>query len=100
MTKIPKSFTVGGQDVEVKHVEFCEDSCLGDINLGQGEIRIAEYVSRNVPQSETSKLNTFYHELTHAILRTMGEYELNSNEKFVSTFCGFLTEAIRSFKYD
>lgn len=100
MTKIPKSLTVGGQDIEVKHVEFCEDSCLGDINLSQGEIRIAEYVSRNVPQSDTSKLNTFYHELTLAILRTMGEYELNSNEKFVCTFSGFLTEAIRSFKYE
>lgn len=100
MTRIPKSFTVGGQDIEVKHVELCEDSCLGDINLSQGEIRIAEYVSRNIPQSETSKLNTFYHELTHAILRTMGEYELNSNEKFVCTFSGFLTEAIRSFKYE
>lgn len=100
MTKIPKSFTVGGQDIEVKRVELCEDSCLGNIILGQGEIQIAEYVSRNVPQSETSKLNTFYHELTHAILRTMGEYELNSNEKFVCAFSGFLTEAIRSFKYN
>ena len=100
MTKIPKSFTVGGQDLEVKSVELCEDSSLGNIILGQGEIQIAEYVSRNVPQSETSKLNTFYHELTHAILRTMGEYELNNNEKFVCAFSGFLTEAIRSFKYD
>lgn len=100
MTKIPKSLTVGGQDIEVKQVEICEDSCLGDITLGRGEIRIADYVSRNVLQSETSKLNTFYHELTHAILRTMGEFELNNNEKFVCTFSGFLTEAIRSFKYD
>ena len=99
MNKIPKSFTVGGQDIEVKHVEICEDSGLGNIILGQGQIQIADNVSRNIPQSETSKLNTFYHELTHAILRTMGEYELNSNEKFVCSFSGFLTEAVRSFKY-
>lgn len=99
MNRIPKSFTVGGQDIEVKHVEICEDSGLGNIILGQGEIQIADNVSRNIPQSETSKLNTFYHELTHAILRTMGEYELNSNEKFVCSFSGFLTEAVRSFKY-
>lgn len=100
LNKIPKSLTVGGQDIEVKQVEICEESDLGNIILGQGEIQIANNVSRNIPQSETSKLNTFYHELTHAILRTMGEYELNSNEKFVCTFSGFLTEAIRSFKYE
>lgn len=100
MNKIPKSFTVGGQDIEVKQVELCEDSDLGNIILGQGEIQIANNVSRNIPQSETSKLNTFYHELTHAILRTMGENELNNNERFVCTFSSFLTEAIRSFKYE
>lgn len=100
LNKIPKSLTVGGQDIEVKQVDICEESDLGNIILGQGEIQIANNVSRNIPQSETSKLNTFYHELTHAILRTMGEYELNSNEKFVCTFSGFLTEAIRSFKYE
>lgn len=100
LNRIPKSFTVGGQDIEVKRVEFCEDSCLGNIILSQGEIQIANNVSRSIPHSETSKLNTFYHELTHAILRTMGEYELNNNETFVCSFSGFLTEAIRSFKYE
>jgi hypothetical protein len=29
----------------------------------------------------------------------MAEYELNNNEKFVCTFSGFLTEAVRSFEY-
>lgn len=100
MNKIPKSFTVGGQDIEVKEVDICEDSCIGDIILPQGEIQIAKYVTRGVEQSESSKLNTFLHELTHAILKTMGEYDLNANEKFVCTFSGFLTEAVRSFKYE
>ena len=99
MNRIPNKFTVGGQDINVKQVELCENSDLGNIVLGQGEIQIASYVSRGVPQSDTSKLNTFYHELTHAILRTMGEYELNSNERFVCTFSSLLTEAVRSFDY-
>ena len=99
MNRIPKKFQVGGQDVNVKQVELCENSDLGNIVLGQGEIQIADYVSRGVPQSQTSKLNTFYHELTHAILRNMGEYELNSNERFVCTFSSLLTEAVRSFDY-
>ena len=99
MNKIPKSFTVGGQEMEVQTVDICENSCVGNIILQQGVIQIANYVTRGIPQSETSKLNTFYHELTHAILKTMGEYELNNNERFVCAFSGFLTEAIRSFKY-
>lgn len=99
MNRIPKRFHVGGQDIEVQSVDICENSCVGDCWLAQGVIQIADYASRGVKQSETSKLNTFYHELTHAILRTMGETELNDNEKFVCTFSGFLTEAIRSFEY-
>ena len=52
----------------------------------------------DIPQSETSQLNTFFHELIHSILRTMGELELNDNEKFVNCFAGFLTEAIRTME--
>ena len=100
MNKIPNKFTVGGQDINVKQVELCENSDLGNIILGQGEIQIANFVTRGVEQSYTSKLNTFYHELTHAILKTMGEYELNNNERFVCSFSSLLTEAIRSFKYE
>ena len=99
MNRIPKSFTVGGQDIQVKEVDLCEDCCVGNIILAQGEIQIAKYVTRGIEQSESSKLNTFLHELTHSILKTMGEYELNSNETFVCSFSGFLTEAVRSFKY-
>lgn len=99
MNRIPNKFTVGGQDINVKQVDFCENSDLGNIILGQGEIQIANFITRGVEQSYTSKLNTFYHELTHAILKTMGEYELNSNERFVCTFSSLLTEAVRSFDY-
>lgn len=67
MNRIPKRFHVGGQDIEVKEVDICEDSCIGNIILPQGEIQIAKYVTRGIEQSETSKLNTFLHELTHSI---------------------------------
>jgi hypothetical protein len=30
----------------------------------------------------------------------MGEYELSANERFVCTFSGFLSEAIRSFEFN
>ena len=99
MIRIPKSFTVGGQDINVTMNEGFEDEKLGACSLWDGRLKIAEtYKGR--AQSNSSKLNTFYHELIHLILDTMGEYELSQNERFVNTFSGFLTEAIRSFKYE
>lgn len=40
----------------------------------------------------------FYHELTHAILHTMGA-DLYSNEEFVNTFSAFLHQAMKTKNY-
>lgn len=99
MIGIPKRFRIGGQDIEVKEVERCENDNLGLCCVAEGVIEIGK-TFRGKIQCDSVRLNTFYHELTHSILDTMGENELSSNEKFVSTFSSFLTEAIRSFKYE
>jgi hypothetical protein len=99
ISRIPKSFTVGGQDIDVTTIERFEDDKLGACSLWDGRLKIAE-TYKGLAQSNSSKLNTFNHELIHLILDTMGEYELSANERFVNTFSGFLTEAIRSFKYE
>lgn len=99
MTRIPKSFTVGGQDIEVREIERCDSGCLGECCVAEGFVDIA-CTSKGREICDSVKLNTFYHELTHCILDTMGENDLSLNEKFVNTFSGFLTEAIRSFKYE
>lgn len=99
MNNIPKSFTVGGQDIEVVTQHTIDGDQLGEACLWNGTIKIAE-IYKGCLQSESSKFNTFHHELIHLILDTMGEYELSANERFVNTFSGFLTEAIRSFKYE
>lgn len=91
--KIPNKFQVGGQTIEVVSATFDDDK-LGNCAVHKGLIKIDN------AQSEDSKLNTFLHELTHAVLTTMGEYDLNNNERFVCTFSGFLCEALKSFKYD
>lgn len=92
--KIPSRFKVGGQEIEVKRVERCDENNVGQCCLCSGLIEIADKFERDTVQSDSSKVNTFYHELTHAILRTMGEFELNDNEKFVCCFAGFLTDAM------
>lgn len=98
MNKIPKKFHVGGQDMQVNVVERCENDNLGNCCVACGIVEVANTFNGKY-QSEGCKLNTFFHELTHAILDTMGENELSANEKFVTTFSGFLTEAVRSFEY-
>ena len=92
--RIPKEYKVGGQKVEVRFVERCENNCIGMEYLASGYIEIADLYNKNLQQSEDSKVNTFYHELVHTILGCMGESDLNGNEKFVNTFAGFLTEAM------
>lgn len=100
--KIPSSYNVGGQHIEVRMVERCDDNSIGTCCLAGGYIEIAGQFSKDGVQSDNSKENTFYHELTHSILRTMGETELNDNERFVCCFSSFLTEAMKDayFKED
>lgn len=94
--KIPKSYQVGGQEVKVCKVDRCDGNCLGTCHISAGEIEIADTINKDDSQSEGSKQNTFYHELVRSILHTMGEQELNDNEKFVCCFAGFLTEAMKN----
>ena len=92
--KIPKSYKVGGQKIEVNRVERCNNNSVGTSFLAGGYIEIADKCNKCDSIPERMKDNTFYHELIHTILDTMGESELSSNEKFVSTFSSFLCEAM------
>lgn len=47
MNKIPKSFTVSGQDIEVKSVERGDCNCLGHSRVAKGIIEIAEKYDRD-----------------------------------------------------
>ena len=98
--KTPSKITLGGQEVEIRNVERCDGNAVGECHLLEGYIEIADIYNKDRKQSESSKVNTFYHELTHCILQTMGENELNNNEKFVCCFAGFLTEAMCSSEYE
>lgn len=97
---IPASFTIGGIDINVNRVHNIPNSeVLGQCNLAKGVIEIAD-VAEGTTQCDSSKVNTFYHEVVHCILDLMGENELSNNEKFVNTFSSFLTEALRTSDYE
>lgn len=97
--EIPKRYKVGGQPIEVRNVERCDCNCAGIASVTSGYIEIADLFDKDTEQSYGSKKNTFYHELVHTILQTMGESELNENEKFVCSFSSFLCEALESAEF-
>ena len=97
---IPVYLQVAGQRVDVRNVDRCPDDEFARCSLASSEIQIAEYCRSSQKQSDYSKVNSYYHELIHLILDNMGQYELSKDEKFVSTFAGFLTEAMVTAEFE
>ena len=91
--KIPSKIRIGGQDINVCIVDRIEGEKLGQICVAEGKMLIADNFSTS-KQSESSKVNTFIHEVVHGILDTLGENEMSENEKLVSTFSSFLVDVI------
>lgn len=90
---IPSRFTLGS----VEHTVEVNETVGDDLDFGQydsvGKVKIAKRVS-TADVSDSKMKQTFFHELTHAILITMRKDELNEDESFVNTFASFLYEAI------
>ena len=91
--KIPSKIRIGGQDIVIYIVDHIEEEQLGRICMAEGKLLIAKNFSTR-RQSESSKVNTFIHEVVHGILDIMGETELSNNEQFVSTFSSFMVDVI------
>ena len=91
--KIPNKIRIGGQDINIINKDRIENDLLGDICVAEGTLRIADNFG-TLKQSDSSKFNTFIHEVVHGVLRTMGEPELSENEKFVCAFSSLLIDPI------
>lgn len=96
--KIPKKIQIGGQILET---QMCEElgGKAGKCCIFNGYIKIADSLN-GMKQTDTSKLNTYIHEVVHTILDTMGRDDLSNDEVFVSSFAGFATEGLISILND
>ena len=65
----------------------------------RGSIRYKDKLIKVRPQTVTREAQTFFHELTHAILHDMG-HKLYKDELFVEAFSSRLSAAIKSAKFD
>jgi hypothetical protein len=93
---IPSEVKVGKRKYKVERVEVIA-GCRGDVTYETNTIRVASRSSYYAYTNE-EQYNTFWHELTHAILHDMNSH-LESNERFVKAFADRLTNAITSAKF-
>ncbi len=99
LERIPKMFNCGGQKWYVNKIDRLDDNCLGLCRSGEYVIDIANEFNNKDFQHDECKVNTFYHELVHAILTNIGQDELNNDHKFVCSFAALLTEAMRDARF-
>jgi len=95
---IPKTIKVGKTQYKIEKQK--QSSWLrGLIKYKQGIIKIVnKSTHRNKPFSAKEQEETFWHEVTHAVLYDMN-HSLYNNEKFVTEFSTRLNNAIRSAKF-
>lgn len=95
--KLPKSIKIGKTRYAINLVQSVPGSFLqGQVNYQKKRIVIGRRSSKfNITYTQTEREETFWHELTHAILYDMGDQK-NNNEVFVTKFSSRLAKAIRS----
>lgn len=96
--RIPKQLRVGRKVYTIERVPMLRNgNVTGLVYYGQQTIKIARG-SNHWQYTPTQQFNTFWHELTHAILKDMGS-KLEADERFVTAFADRLTKAITTAKF-
>ena len=97
---LPRKIKVGDRWYSVEIVETMQRRAqMGCVYYGPGTIELAlKSNTTNKPYSKSEISDTFWHELTHAILYDMGS-TLYKNEEFVTRFANRLSRAITSAKF-
>jgi Zn-dependent peptidase ImmA (M78 family) len=94
---IPKSFQLFGSTYTVE----IEDNLRENTgNEADHSYRLKRIRLQTVSEANTqdAQEHAFLHELVHAILNQMNEFDLNGNEKFVDVFSGMLHQAIKTME--
>ena len=96
---IPTYCELGGQEIQtVIDADKTNSQTLGYSVPTNGTINICKTV-QGIKQTHSISQNTYFHELVHLILQTIGEMELNDNEKFVQNFGTVMFEFFRTAKW-
>lgn len=98
---IPSSFNLLGHEVKVEYNPklYITEEAYGRAFYNENKIEI-QSPSDEVILNETVIEQTFLHEVTHLILNSMGEDDLNRKEKFVDMFASLLHQILTTAEYE
>ena len=97
---LPKKIKVGTNWYSVDVAETMRDRLfMGEVHYGKRTITLARKSYHGIPLKLSALHETFWHELTHAILESMGRTQLNNDENFVEEFSSRLAKAIQSARF-
>lgn len=101
MIKIPKQFDLFGctWKVEFNNTRCNDLTAYGYCDYTTKTILLSDLELNNT-LTEDLIIQTYIHEIIHAILDSMYERELSKNEKFVDMFSQLLYQLFKSAKYD
>ena len=99
--KLPRKVRVGNKHYSVEIVEaMAQLGRMGEVNHDRKRITISKRSNITGKLFKITDVeDTFWHELTHAILADMGMHNLNNNEQFVTGFANRLTKAIQQARF-
>lgn len=94
--KTPKEIEVGGQLFKIIQTDSLRKlaGAFGQAHLMTGEI----YLDTKDTPVDTQAI-TYYHEVFHCILDTLGRKELCLDEEFVDSVANLLWQSIKTAKY-
>lgn len=110
--EIPKSFQLLGHTYKVEILEnlYEDHDAYGDCDVEKKLVRLQKIGTVKRINKKTGEIidtveitpddfmETFFHELTHVILYSMGEERLFSNERFVGLMGRCFMEALKDVK--
>ena len=99
--KIPKQVTIGKTKIKIDQPESLRvgrQACRGCFDRADNSIDVAKQDVRGNRYDKDERSETFWHEITHAILHDM-KNQLSYNEKFVTAFSQRLDQAIKTAKF-
>ena len=97
---LPKKIQIGKNWYSVDVAETMRERLyMGEVNYAKRTITLARKSYHGVPLKLSALHETFWHELTHAILENMERHDLNNDENFVEEFAHRLAKAIASARF-
>ena len=97
---LPKKVKVGENWYRVDIADTMRDRMyMGEVHYAKRTITLARKSYHGVPLKLSALHETFWHELTHAILESMDRTALNNDENFVEEFSARLAKAIASARF-